>query len=440
MQAVRDWKAGSTAAPESNTPHWLVRLAALNPQEQSAVITLRGLAMFAGLMVVLLSASLAARWLGRRTGLLAGLVAATSLGLSAAVWHSGPAIWLAAATLLTIRLFSAIEFPSEPDRLRRLDRMTLARGRAVRVAAFVSWLGLAAVLFGPVEVVVLLVLPVAVFLVQQPGGAAIGFLRSPGWLIACGLVFAGVSYGFVDWPSRLTAVHLAGGATSLERLRELGRTVMPWGILVPLGLWLTRHEAIARRHSHERLLLCATLAGPLASVLLFPSRPHLVLAACSLWSLPAAVALDRIGLVAASRSASRTTPVPTGRIGFSAAALLCVLSGLITEWSRPELLDDEFLSRVAATREAGQRMEIDVDPRDRLRVLDQLGENPDNRGAENSLRVLVVSSPGRMRDSTRQRAYRKILESQHRAGSDDCLTLYAVEPSNQVAMRPAGIR
>ena len=130
---------------------------------------------------------------------------------------------------------------------------------------------------------------------------------------------------------------------------------------------------------------------------------------------------------------------------------MCVLSGLVGEWSRPELLDDEFLGRVASMRTSAERIEIDVDARDRVRVVSLLGDSSAlvpaagvvtgaaQLEANIRLRILVVSSPGRIADSTGRRAYRKLLESQHRAGQEDCLTLYETEAS-EIAARPREIR
>jgi hypothetical protein len=460
VQAARDLSAGSGCSASSEVPRWLATLAGLFVGVEAEVLALRSLAICAGLVTVLLSGGLAARWFGRQTGLIAGLVAATSAGLSAAVWHSGVAIWLAAATLVTFRLYSEVAFPAESAEQSGQSRRSLTRTRSLRIAGVVSWLGFIAILVGPAEAGIVIALPLGTYLYRQRREATIEILRSPGWLVIVAAVLLG---HFPTWPTQLTmagladsvagwATGLADGGTRLDRLGELGRTVMPWGILVPFGLWLTRHEALAIRYSRERLLLCATLAAPLASVLLFPARPNLVPAACSLWSLPAAVALNRIWQAATtSELQRRATLIPAARIGFAAATVLCVLSGLVGEWSRPELLDDDFLGRVAAMRTAAERLEIDVDARDRVRVVSRLGNSAAlvsaagevtsaaQREANTRLRILVVSSPGRITDSTGRRAYRKLLESQHRAGQEDCLTLYETEAS-EIAARPREIR
>ena len=133
--------------------------------------------------------------------------------------------------------------------------------------------------------------------------------------------------------------------------------------------------------------------------------------------------------------------VPAGRIGFSAAALMCVLSSLVSEWSRPELKDEAFLVQVAAMREDGEALQVDLALEDRARVLLRLEETAqnskdsaavsDSRG--NGLRVLVISSPERMEGSTDRHSYRKILQSQHRGGQKSCLTLYELAPTRLAA-------
>jgi hypothetical protein len=451
VQAGRDLNTSSDLAPEPGLPQWLARLTDFLSDAGADVLALRSLAVCAGLVTVLMSGALAARWFGRRTGLLAGLVAATSAGLSGAVWHSGVAIWLSAAVLTTVYWFSEIEFPREATDHRRFSRSWLPRGKSLSTAGLVSWLGITAALIGPAEIGIVLVLPLGVYLLRQRREATLEILRSRGWLVTAGLIVVAVSLGHLPgWPSQVTVTGLADsaslwaaglvdGASRLDRLAELGRTVMPWGFLVPFGLWLTRHEALAIRNSRERLLLCVTLTAPLVSVLLFPELPNLIPAACCLWSVSAAVALNRIWLVATTTSQGqwRATLIPASRIGFSAAALLCILSGLVGEWSRPELLDDDFLSRVASTRN-GEHLQIDVDAQDRVRVLSGLKNHSAGEAASHS-RALVVSSPGQIANSAGDRPYRKLLESQHRAGQDDCLTLYEIGPS-QIAAQPSEIR
>lgn len=462
VQAARGLNTTTDDAADSDIPHWLVGLAAFLSDTGAETLILRSLAVCAGMATVLICGALAARWFGRRTGLLAGLIAATSVGLSGSVWHSGVAIWISAAVLTTVYWFSEIEFPRENSEHRRPVLRWLPCGKSLSIAALVSWLGFTAALFGPAEAGIVIVLPLGVFFLRQRREATLEILRSPGWLVTAGLfVAAGAPGHLPGWPAEVTVTRLADsaslwasgladGTSRLDRLAELGRTVMPWGVLVPFGLWLTRHEALAVRHSRERLLLCVTLTAPLVSVLLFPAWPKLIPAVCSLWSLPAAVALDRIWLAATTTSQShrRATLIPVSRIGFSAAAVLCILSGLVGEWSRPELLDDDFLSRVASARNGG-RLQIDVCAQDRVRVVSRLenesaGEaipsaDADKNAAASRSRTLVVSSPGRIADSPEHRPYRKLLESQHRAGQDDCLTLYEIGPS-QIAEQPREIR
>lgn len=470
VQAAHDLSAGSgfpagpdgplleAAHPSISTPpslaRWLAALASLFAGAE--VLALRGFAIAAGLITVLLSGDLAAKWFGRRTGLLTGLVAATSAGLSSAVWHSGVAIWLAAATLVTFCLYSNVASEGEPNEHHVPLRRSMSRARSLQITGMIGWLGFVGSVFGGVEVGVVGALPLGIYLIRQRREATVEILRSPGWLLVALLAVA-ASQGLLPSPMADSVCSLsewvaglADGDARLERLSDLGQTVMPWGILIPVGLWLTRHEALAIRDSRERLLLCASLSAPLASVLLFPARSNLILASCSLGSLSVAVALNRIWQVATtSQLQRRDTLIPAARIGFVAAALLCILSAVVGEWSRPELLDDHFLSRVASMRNEEDRIEIDVDVQDRLRVLSQLKafsagkthEPNESSGpaVDSRLRVLVVSSPDRIADSTGQRRYRKLLESQHRAGRDDCLTLYKIEAS-PIAARPREIR
>lgn len=445
------------AGTDSPLPVWLPETVAGLSAFHAEVEMLRGLGMTAGLAIVLLTGLLAARWFGRRTGLLAGLVTATTAGLSGAVWQSGLAIWIALVCVITVWMFSAICWP-DPCTQSDLTPCQNARGRSVRIARFVTWLGLAAILVGVTNLLALC--GVVIFLVRQRRSLAIDILSSPAWLLAAALMTCGASMGVLPgWPGiirdggQAASSWLANAgnlSVRLDRLGEFGQATMPWGLLVPCGLWLIRHEAAADRGSRERMLLCTTLAAPLFCVLFLPGRPELVLGAIAFWSIPVAVALNHVWLIVRSNDPVALDRSLVPQIGFTAAALFCLFCSLVGEWSRPELMDEQFLARVVAMQNAGQPIDIDLDGADRARVQIQLEDQfpplpkrpatsaESVPGSRRPLRVLVISSPDRIAGSTERFSYRKILESEHRVGSESCLTLYEVRPLQLAAdPRPA---
>lgn len=451
-QSVRDLKNGE-AAGKLPAPRWLLETVATISPISAETETLRGLALVVGLVTVVLTAQLAARWFGRRTGMLTGLGAATSAGLSSAVWQSETPIWIAAATVATVWLFSAIDWP-DPDAASDLSPREESRARSTRVARFVIWLALATILLGAANLLAAAGVSLLAFLVRQRRALAFEILRSPAWLVTAALLTCAASLRLLPgWPdvvrsgglAALASTWLAGiasGSARVEWLCEFGQAAMPWGLLAPYGLWRMRHE-MAVRESRERLLLCISLTAPLVGLLLSPMRHELVLAASIFWSIPTAVALNQAWLVATSTDQKplRQAMVPAGRIGFSAAALLCVLSSLVSEWSRPELKDEAFLAQITAMREGGESIQVDLHSEDRARVLLRLDEAAqssqdteavsDPRG--DGLRVLVISSPERLEGSTDRHLYRKILQSQHRDGQKSCLTLYELAPTRLAA-------
>lgn len=453
-QSVRDLKNGEFKDSRLAAPRWLLEAVATIAPTSAETESLRGLALVVGLVTVVLTGQLAARWFGRRTGMLTGLGTATSAGLSSAVWQSGTAIWIAAATVATVWLFSAIDWP-DPEAASDLSSREESRARSARTARFVIWLALATVLIGAANLLAVAGVSLLAFLLRQRRTLAVEILRSPAWLVTAALLTCAASLRLLPgWPdvvrsgglTALASTWLAGiasGSARVDWLSEFGQAAMPWGLLAPYGLWRMRHEAIAVRESRERLLLCISLTAPLVGLLLFPMRNELVLAAGIFWSIPTAVALNQVWLVATSTDQKpiRQAIVPAGRIGFSAAALLCVLSSLVSEWSRPELKDEAFLAQVTAMCEGGESIQVDLHSEDRARVLLRLDEAAqssqdteavsDSRG--DGLRVLVISSPERLEGSTDRHLYRKILQSQHRDGQKSCLTLYELAPTRLAA-------
>ena len=448
VQSVRDLKNGEAAGELALS--WLLKAVATIAPVGAEAETLRGLALVVGLVTVVLTGQLAARWFGRRTGILTGLGTVTSAGLSSAVWQSGTAIWIAAATVTTVWLFSAIEWP-DPEAASEASPREESRAKSARVAYFVIWLAVATILIGVGNLFAIAGVSLLVFLVRQRRTLAVEMLRSPAWLVAAALLVCAASLRLLPgWPDvarsdslTMLVAGFASGSARLDWVSEFGQAAMPWGLLAPYGLWRMRHEAIARRESRERLLFCISLTAPLFGLLLFPMRNDLILAASIFWSIPTAVALNQAWLVATSTDQNplRQTMVPAGRIGFIAAALMCVLSSLVSEWSRPELKDEAFLVQAAAMREAGESLQVELNSEDRARVILRLGEavqdlqdtEAESDSQDTSPRVLVISSPERMEGSTDRHSYRKILKSRHRGGQKNCLTLYELAPSRLAA-------
>src|SRR6266550_3951258 len=94
-------------------PHWVtIAVSAMLGQRSDQVWVVRLPAALAGMLVVLLTAWVAARWFGRWVGICSGLILATSYEFYAYSSLAEDDIFLAALVMTAMALFVKLEFPA----------------------------------------------------------------------------------------------------------------------------------------------------------------------------------------------------------------------------------------------------------------------------------------------------------------------------------------
>lgn len=248
----------------------------------------------------LFTADLAAQCGGRRLGLFAGGILSTTFGLAGDIVAGGNFIWLAASGTAVLRLLTAIESESRHTYSRAALPFQRHSPFSVRSHQFLSlFLVVTCVAIGTdlLSVIAMLFVPLAGWLAFRGLAAARkyawvwGFLGASaltaGWLIAINSHAAGIEYVL----QRLQLGTVAEWSLQSQLIETLSYT-LPWGLLIPIGLWVTRHEALGDANSRERLICCYALLCPIAVLVLRPQHTGDCLAAAGAWSVLAAIGLD----------------------------------------------------------------------------------------------------------------------------------------------------
>lgn len=260
-------------------------------------------------LATLWTASLAAASSGRRSGVLAGFILLTTMGVAQSIWHAGTTIWLVAAACGLMNLLARLESHTHARRhsARPISAADVLRREPVSgVLAVFVLLGLTTMIAGPFEALATILLPAAGHVFWRRG--RVRKISNPwhtGWLLTAAIGTAWL----------LTARSLSSDTTAAwlrvdpfesfaawsfatwqpaAQLWQLVQMSLPWGPLAAFGLWSIRHDALAGSYSRERLLVLWSLAVPTVLFLLMPSRMELALAAAGAWSISAAIGVDRL--------------------------------------------------------------------------------------------------------------------------------------------------
>ncbi len=262
---------------------------------------------FAGLLPLLLAtlwtASFAASCSGRRSGILAGFVLLTTLGVAENVWHGGNVIWLVAAGSGFMKLLANLESRVQA-RSVLAGQSSAGNGPTAFHFASVMFvfvlLGMATMIAGPVAALVTVFLPAAGHvLLRRDLSVKWSNPWIAGWLLTAAIaaVWPIVTAGLVvDSAGSWLSAFRSSAATrySAEQIWQLIQMGLPWLPLTILGQWAIRHDAFAGSYSRERLLACWSFSVPVAVFLLTPSRMDLALAAAGAWSISAAIGVERL--------------------------------------------------------------------------------------------------------------------------------------------------
>lgn len=252
-------------------------------------------------LATLWTASFAASCAGRRSGILAGFILLTTLGVAENVWHGGNIIWLIAAGSGFMKLLAGLESRLPARSLLPGQSNASARTRTtsiVRVLFVFTLLGLATMIAGPIAALVTIFLPAAGHVLLRRGvslklsnpwvaGWILTAVIAAAWPIATSSLFANIS-----GTSFNTSGNHSDAQHSLGHLWQLAQMSLPWIPLAILGQWSIRHDAFAGSYSRERLLACWSISVPIGVLLVTPSNMSLALAAAGAWSVSAAIGVE----------------------------------------------------------------------------------------------------------------------------------------------------
>ena len=107
----------------------------------------------------------------------------------------------------------------------------------------------------------------------------------------------------------------------MEQAIALLECTLPWGVLVPVGLWVTRHEALGDVNSRERLIWSLALCCSVAVLIIRPQHMDDCLAAVGLEWLINSVT-QRLNLVDGDRVKAGPRYGATGVVAMMAAVLV----------------------------------------------------------------------------------------------------------------------
>ena len=285
------------------------------------VLALRVTALLGLVFAGVFTAELAALCGGRRLGLLAGGILLTTFGLTGDVVSGGHLVWLTASTTAVLRLLVAIESESRHS-FSRSDATIQHHGPLTTRGWLIVGLFmlLAAVVLGtePLSMIAVLFVPLTGWLALRGLSAArkylwvwglLGILSTAAlWLVAVNSQSSGVTY---LW-QRLDLSSLADWSFQTQVIDALTCT-LPWGLLIPVGFWMARHEAFGDADSRERLICSYAVLCPLGVLFLRPQHTAECVAAAGSWSVLAAMGLDAfISQVTLRLNLADARPLRTG--------------------------------------------------------------------------------------------------------------------------------
>jgi 4-amino-4-deoxy-L-arabinose transferase-like glycosyltransferase len=266
-------------------------------------------ALLCSLATVWLTASLTARWFGRTSGLLSGLTLATASQFAGQAWRANDTAALTLLVTATLAAFARCELArgAECDARHGVWPEWLS-ARPARWLVFFVLLG-ATNLTGPLGLGPLCALvPIAGFLVWNWDARRLQrFGWVWGWLAATtlGLLWPATvaarypeawDFWSFDLRVRLSGEETGFGAAVAKPMwyyaAILPWVLAPWSLVIPAGIWKTRHEALAERYSPQRFVWCWAMIWPLLASMLPGKSPQYLMPSLPAWSILAAFGLQ----------------------------------------------------------------------------------------------------------------------------------------------------
>ena len=409
--------SGLPSLESSPLTQWLAYLAAKTFGLSNVLTAVR----FAGLLPLLLAtlwtASFAASSSGRRTGILAGFVLLTTLGVAENVWHGGNVVWLVAAGSGFMKLLSRLESRLQSRGLLPDQSNAVSRAGTTSIASVMTvfvLLGLATMIAGPLAAFVTIFIPAAGHVVLRRDLSL--KLSNPwvvGWVLTAAIAVAWpfATSGLVagspgTWFGSLR--RLADTQHLLEHFWQLAQLTLPWLPLAIFGQWSIRHDAFAGYYSRERLLACWSISVPVAVFLLTPSRMDFAIAAAGAWSVSAAIGAERLAVRVFKELPMLETRHNRAIFQKFLTGCAAVLT-LTTVWSdfggNSNQVDRELLSEARAVAEQGQPLLVDMNLGDQAAVilleLDDLAA-PLQTSTQSRENAVVISTAGFQREALDQ--------------------------------------
>ena len=301
-------------------PHWcMMAVAKVIRQRCDNEWSVRIPPALAGLLTVIMSAQIAARWFGRRIGLIAGLLLATMYEFYAYSTLAEDDIFLGLLVVAAMALFVRMEFSVDPS--VEDSRVSFFGWRPWTVAAFFVVLGLTNLAKGPVVGAAVIVGAIAAYFVMptfllQSGDLSVIFhfqpeerrrLRRYMWFWGI-LAAAAIGLSWHVYIARLypgPGGYLANLRYDFSMTHEfdepwwyypvnlLGRG-LPWTPAAIFALFLTARQAWIGRDRVMRFLWCWAIVPII--VLSIPHRKHhhYLVPSLAPWAILAAVGLNAI--------------------------------------------------------------------------------------------------------------------------------------------------
>jgi hypothetical protein len=306
------------------------------------ILMIRLLLILALVGTVLSTAALGCEWYGRRIGLMSGAISATMVGVSIQVWHADLSIVLAILPIWLIRLFGRLDLQTgwrlQASRLKLI-------GKRRSLAAFVAVLAVAILVVDHQIILLSMLVPLliagstrlrpmtwsALFVVVAAGPILLSLLggMSPDQLILQG------------W-SQLSAFS-GKSQMSPAKLVEFAGVWVPMFLI---GVWSTRHESLGATNSRERLLWSWALIPPV-TCFFHSSLANSLVVVAGAWSILAALGLAHVWATLSNRLPQlKNESQRLARLGFTAAGILCLFSGLKETMNRDDHLDASFFAQI----------------------------------------------------------------------------------------------
>lgn len=312
MQATGDWLLPTIGdTPLLDRPpvaQWLALVLA-SSRLMSLEAASRLVCVTALVLIACLAARVAAVVFGRRVALLAGLTTITTASLVQAVGGASGELVSAVALMLAVTSYLRCERVAQ-ERSADSHRLpgSLVSGRSREVCLFFGATAAATFVCGLTVTAVALLVPIVFSLStgREPtavrrmlwlwGGLAV-LAAGLAWPMIVCLRVPGASQ--LWWPMDSLSTWLE--YFSINRLADrlkigiVGAFIasVSWGLLLPLGLWWTRHEALGDRRSTERLIWCFAIAGPATAAFCLEQPRPVLIGAIALWNILVAVGIER---------------------------------------------------------------------------------------------------------------------------------------------------